>query len=331
MIAQDWQSFPAPAKINLFLHVVGRLSDGYHALQTAMVLLDFADTINVRLRQDGLIRRVGKVAGVAPDEDLAIRAARILQQQSATKWGADIEVIKRIPMGGGFGGGSSDAATVLLVLNRLWGINYGRSTLMSMGLALGADVPFFLFGCSAWGEARGEALVSLPIDCSACGMVIFVPKRQVSTARVFGDPFLSRDTAGRPMAQFIGDWQAFNENLTPSLAPSGWHNDLQKVAERLFPDLASIPRRWQEALADYFPDPVLMPHMAMTGSGSGYFSILNACQCEKIIGKAKASRLQKTENFAYNSPPFLDGWAGQLGLFTRVLSHHPLYDWVVEA
>src|SRR5262252_5310621 len=155
---------PAPAKLNLFLHVTGRRADGYHMLETLFVALDFGDTITLALRDDGAITRSGKEFGVAVQQDLSVRAASVLQRASGCTSGVDVTVVKRIPLGGGLGGGSSDAASVLLALNRLWDLGMSRARLMEIGLALGADVPFFVFGSPAFGSGVGEVLnaVTLP-------------------------------------------------------------------------------------------------------------------------------------------------------------------------
>lgn len=184
--------FSAPAKINLFLHVVGRRPDGYHLIQSVMQLIDLADEITVGLRDDGRVVRAGDVAGVPEDVDLAIRAARLLQAESGTPVGAEIGVHKRIPVGGGLGGGSSDAATVLLALNRLWHIDWPRERLMGLGLRLGADVPFFVGGTNAFAEGIGERLtpVVLPATCYA----LIHPDVSVPTAAIFGAAELTRDS-----------------------------------------------------------------------------------------------------------------------------------------
>jgi 4-diphosphocytidyl-2-C-methyl-D-erythritol kinase len=157
-------SYPAPCKINLFLHITGRRPNGYHTLQSLFLLLDHGDTLHIRSRQDGQLIHMNPIAGVPAEQDLCIRAARHLQQVSGCKLGAEISIEKRTPMGGGLGGGSSDAATVLMALNQQWQLGYTRQQLMQMGVSLGADVPVFIFGQPAWAEGIGEELaaVSLP-------------------------------------------------------------------------------------------------------------------------------------------------------------------------
>jgi 4-diphosphocytidyl-2-C-methyl-D-erythritol kinase len=192
--------YPAPAKLNLFLHVVGRRADGYHLLQSAFALIDRADRLRFAVRDDGRIARVNDVAGVAPEEDLAVRAARLLQEASATTLGADIEMEKRIPIGGGLGGGSSDAATALVVLNRLWKTGLDGGALAKLGLALGADVPFFVFGRNAWAEGVGEELRALEIPQR--WYVVLTPPVQVPTAAVFAAAELTRNTEPLKMEDF---------------------------------------------------------------------------------------------------------------------------------
>ena len=175
--------FPAPAKINLFLHVTGRRADGYHTLQTVFQFLDHSDDVEINVSDDGRIERNGDVAGVAPETDLTLRAARLLQAHTGTPLGARIELHKRIPIGGGLGGGSSDAATTLLALNRLWGLNRSRTELAALGLQLGADVPVFVQGRTAWAEGVGEQLT--PVTLPETWYVVLVPPVAVSTAAVF--------------------------------------------------------------------------------------------------------------------------------------------------
>lgn len=213
----------APAKLNLFLHVVGRRADGYHLLQSAFALIDHADRLRFRVRDDGVIRRLNQLAGVAPEDDLVVRAARALQKAGGTTRGADIEVEKVIPMGAGLGGGSSDAATTLMVLDRLWGTGLGADRLRALGLDLGADVPFFLFGRNAWVEGIGERL--FPIDLPPRWYVVLVPPVGVPTHEIFAAPELTRNTEALKMA----DFSAFE----------GFRNDLEPVVLSRYPQVAS--------------------------------------------------------------------------------------------
>jgi len=183
--------WPAPAKLNLFLHITGRRDDGYHELQTVFQLLDFGDRLRLRVREDGQIQRLSAIQGVEPEQDLTVRAARLLQQHSSCSLGVSIEIDKRIPMGGGLGGGSSDAATVLLVLNQLWRTGLDVNQLAQLGLSLGADVPVFVRGESAWAEGVGERLnaVKLPERW----FFVLCPEVSIPTAELFASPQLTRD------------------------------------------------------------------------------------------------------------------------------------------
>jgi 4-diphosphocytidyl-2-C-methyl-D-erythritol kinase len=187
-----WSHWPAPAKLNLFLHITGRRADGYHQLQTVFRLLDWGDRLRLRVREDGQVRRDGpSVAGVAETDDLAVRAALLLKRATNSSQGADIGIEKRIPAGGGFGGGSSDAATVLVALNRLWGAGLDVDALAALGLQLGADVPVFVRGHNAWAEGVGEQLT--PMDLPPAWYVLADPGVHVPTAALFASPDLTRD------------------------------------------------------------------------------------------------------------------------------------------
>ena len=212
---------PAPAKLNLFLHVTGRRDDGYHLLETLLVALDVYDTITLTCRDDGAIARTTELHGVAPPDDLVVRAATALKQATGGSLGVDIAVAKRIPLGGGLGGGSSDAAAVLLALNRLWGAHLPRADLMRIGLALGADVPFFLGSGPALARGIGERLI--PVSLPALWVAVIVPATPVSTASIFAAPELTRDTASAKI-------DVFSEGYG--------RNDLQQTAAARFPDVA---------------------------------------------------------------------------------------------
>ena len=175
--------YPAPAKLNLFLHVVGRRHDGYHRLQGAFALIDAADRLRFAVRADGEIRRVSELAGVPAESDLVIRAARLLKAETGTGLGADIEVEKTLPMGGGLGGGSSDAATTLIVLNHLWDTGLDRPALQALGVEIGADVPFFVYGRNAWVEGVGERLS--PLHLPQAWYLVLVPPVSVPTREIF--------------------------------------------------------------------------------------------------------------------------------------------------
>jgi 4-diphosphocytidyl-2-C-methyl-D-erythritol kinase len=212
----------APAKLNLFLHVTGRRTDGYHELQTLFQLIDLCDTITISLRADGLIERPVGPAGVAPDADLTLRAARALQRASGTGQGADLRVHKRIPQGGGLGGGSSDAATTLLALNELWNCGLSLDDLASLALPLGADVPVFIRGSSAWAEGVGERLT--PVSLPEAWYVIIYPGVGVSTHEVFQSPELTRNS---PLITIRAFFQ------------SGGHNDCEPVVRARSPEVAA--------------------------------------------------------------------------------------------
>lgn len=217
-----WHSvYPAPAKLNLFLHVVGRRADGYHLLQTLFRFVDHGDALRFSPRADGAVSLARPLPGVPPEADLTVRAARLLQAATGCRQGVEIGVEKRLPMGGGLGGGSSDAATVLLALNHLWQLGLPRQRLQEIGLTLGADVPVFVFGRNAFAEGVGEALQ--PMALPPAWYVVLEPPVQVPTAAIFGAPELKRDSA----AIRAGDWR------------SGFGgNDLEPVAVARYPAIA---------------------------------------------------------------------------------------------
>ena len=243
--------YPAPAKLNLFLHVVGRRVDGYHLLQSVFTLIDRCDMVRVRVREDGQIRRVSDLPGVPPDEDLVVRAARLLQEASGCRLGADIEVEKTIPMGGGLGGGSSDAATVLLALDRLWGTGFGPDALAELAPTLGADVPFFLFGQAAWVEGIGEHLQ--PFDLPEKWYLVLVPPVAVPTREIFATPELTRDTEALKM-------EDFSAHPGPG-RQARFRNDLEAVVIKRFPQVGSH-LEWLRQHGD----------ARMTGSGGCVFA-----------------------------------------------------------
>jgi 4-diphosphocytidyl-2-C-methyl-D-erythritol kinase len=217
--------WPAPAKLNLFLHIVGRRPDGYHELQSCFQFIDLCDEITIDVRADGQIRRAVEIADVAEEADLCVRAARALQVAAGTALGADIGVLKRIPMGGGLGGGSSDAATCLVALNHLWKLHCSVDDLAALGLKLGADVPVFVRGRVAWAEGVGERLTPLyaPLAPPEVNYLILKPNVGVSTAEVFRDPELTRNSAPITIHGFLA---------------SGGRNDCLDVVRRRFPEVA---------------------------------------------------------------------------------------------
>lgn len=242
----NWDSnWPAPAKLNLFLHVVGRREDGYHLLQTVFRFIDRADTLRFEPRNDGEIVLATPIPGVPADSDLTVRAARLLQQATACRQGATIHLDKQLPMGGGLGGGSSDAATVLLGLNHLWQTGLSRAALEKLGLSLGADVPVFVHGHNTFAEGVGEAFTDVELPPES--YLVLHPAVHVPTAAIFGAPELTRDTVSiRPT-----DWQH-----------GEGHNDLEPVACAKFPAVAEH-LAWLKQYA---------PQAMMTGSGACVFA-----------------------------------------------------------
>lgn len=246
----DWErAYPAPAKLNLFLHVVGRRADGYHLLQTLFRLIDRGDTLRFAPRRDGRILRASSLAGVAEEDDLCVRAARLLQEASGCRLGAEIVLEKRLPIGGGLGGGSSDAATVLLALNRLWGLDWPRQRLQRLGLRLGADVPFFIFGRNAFAEGVGELL--RPVDLPAAWYLVIEPPVSVPTAEIFAASDLTRNTKTIKMADFSAGWDDVSGR-----------NDLEPVVCKRYPTVARA-LSWLKRRAD---------RARMTGSGACVFA-----------------------------------------------------------
>lgn len=248
-------AYPAPAKLNLFLHVVGRRADGYHLLQSVFRFVDFGDTLHFAVRDDGVVRRANALPGVTPEQDLCVRAARLLQEATGCPMGIDITLEKRLPMGGGLGGGSSDAATTLLALNRLWDLNLDRPALQALGLKLGADVPVFVFGQSAFAEGVGEILH--PVALPPAWYVVLQPPVAVSTIEIFRDKELTRDTIPIKMAAFSTGYG---------------HNDLQPVVCRKYPEVAAS-LAWLKQHGD----------ARMTGSGACVFAGFNMEQEARAV------------------------------------------------
>ena len=238
-------TWPAPAKLNLFLHIVGRRPDGYHLLQTVFQFIDFCDTLTFAPRDDGRVTRGSGPVDVPAEQDLTVRAARLLQQATGCTQGATISLDKRLPMGGGLGGGSSDAATVLLALNHLWQTGLSRPALEKLGLGLGADVPVFVHGRNTFAEGVGEAFTDLELP--AASYLVLHPAVNVPTAAIFGAPELRRDTPPIEAAE----WR-----------PGQGHNDLEAVACSKFPEVAAH-LAWLKQHA---------PEAMMTGSGACVFA-----------------------------------------------------------
>ncbi|MGE5450881.1 MAG: 4-(cytidine 5'-diphospho)-2-C-methyl-D-erythritol kinase [Acidobacteriota bacterium] len=241
----------APAKLNLFLHVTGRREDGYHLLQSVFILIDWADTLHIESRGDGLIRR-HDLGPALPEQDLCIKAAQLLQAQSGTSRGCDISIDKHVPWGAGLGGGSSDAATVLLALNRLWNLNWSGARLEQLGLQLGADVPFFLRGRPAWVEGIGEIItpIDLPREAMDTPLAVLKPPVAVPTSAIFTSPYLQRDAKPAIVAGFLAAPKRFGRN------------DLQAPAEHYSSQVARALGIMQNRFGN----------SRMTGSGSAVFS-----------------------------------------------------------
>ncbi|NMM25980.1 MAG: 4-(cytidine 5'-diphospho)-2-C-methyl-D-erythritol kinase [Glaciimonas sp.] len=288
--ARTLKNCPAPAKLNLFLHITGRRPDGYHLLQTVFQLLDFGDTLHFALRDDERIERSNALPGVPQDSDLTVRAARLLQAAGSAKLGkplagADIALEKRLPMGGGLGGGSSDAATTMMALNHLWHTGFSPAELMTLGLQLGADVPFFLFGQNAFAEGVGEILS--PIETPACWYVVIEPGVSISTAAIFNAKDLTRDTNLVKISNF-------------SKAPKNFgKNDLQAVATRLFPEVSNAIQ-WLKKFGD----------ARMTGSGSCVF-----CSVEQEHDAGEVLKIV---------PPHWRAWK------VKAIGQHPLVNFLRE-
>lgn len=279
MTLQFLNDCPAPAKLNLFLHVNGRRPDGYHLLQTAFQLLDHGDVLHFQLRGDNLIRRSTDLAGVPEAQDLVIRAATLLQAEALRRHGAlppgvDIAIDKRLPMGGGLGGGSSDAATALMVLNRLWQVGLTREELMALGLPLGADIPFFIFGETAFAEGVGETLQSVSLP--QYWYVVIEPGVAVPTAVIFCAEDLTRNTKPVKIADFSRHMASQEQHLAVSMFGG---NNLQQVASQLYPPVA-VALKWLSAYGD----------ARMTGSGACVFCAFHReDEADAVIGNMPAA------------------------------------------
>jgi 4-diphosphocytidyl-2-C-methyl-D-erythritol kinase len=267
-------------------------ADGYHLLQTLFRFIDLHDTLHFTLREDGVVRRTNAVEGVAEEHDLCVRAARLLQSETGCASGVDIAVEKRIPMGGGLGGGSSDAATTLIALNRLWSLGLSRARLMQLGLRLGADVPVFVFGENAFAEGVGEKLQAYPLP--EAWYVVLFPPVHVPTAQIFAHPELTRDTVSITMR---------------ALSEQQLRNDLQSVVCNLYPEVARYIA-WLDNLRVGQPGETGFGKAMMTGSGACVFAeYASRSQAEEVIRKL---------------PPEMRGVVAQ------GLVKHPLHDWVRE-
>jgi 4-diphosphocytidyl-2-C-methyl-D-erythritol kinase len=246
-VKSDVRVWPAPAKLNLFLHITGQRADGYHTLQTVFQFLDYADELHFTVREDGVLHVAHRLPGMDPERDLTLRAAQLLQTTAQISLGADIALTKRLPIGGGLGGGSSDAATTLFALNQLWGLGFSRKELATLGLQLGADVPVFLHGQAAWAEGVGEELT--PLTLEEPWYAVVVPPVEVSTREVFADPDLTRATPPITIRDFL---------------QGRGGNDCEALVSRRYPKVAEA-LRWLGAHG----------RARMTGTGACVFA---ACQ-----------------------------------------------------
>ncbi|WP_425257698.1 4-(cytidine 5'-diphospho)-2-C-methyl-D-erythritol kinase [Rubrivivax sp. RP6-9] len=291
MALRSLHDLSAPAKLNLFLHVVGRRDDGYHLLQSPFQLIDWADTLHIERRDDGRLQR-HDLGPALPADDLCLRAARLLQNESGCTLGADISIDKQVPWGAGMGGGSSDAATTLLALNRLWGLHWPRARLLALGARLGADVPFFIGGHNAFVEGIGEQLT--PARLLRQWFAVVKPAAAIATAEIFSHPLLQRGTKSVIVTGSLAEDPELKQFCT------GYgRNDLQAAAEGRCPEVAQAAR-WLEAR---------FGNSRMTGSGSAVFA--RAGTGEQPVATCPAAEL----------PP---GWVGRL---CRSLDAHPLAEW----
>ncbi len=291
------RNLPAPAKLNLFLHVTGRRADGYHLLETVFDLIDLADTVHLTLREDGQVLRETRLRGVGdPEQDLTVRAARLLARHTGCRLGVSIGLDKRIPMGAGLGGGSSDAATVLLGLNRLWHLQLDRPTLQALALQLGADVPFFVYGATAYASGVGEQLRACPQP--ERHFVLIAPGVHVPTASVFTAPELTRDT--KPLKIF---------GLSRSEAVFRGKNDLQAVVQLRHAKVAQALALLRQTAETFGVDPGFA---RMTGSGSCVFLSVPTDRLAAVVSHLR-ERCSAHPAFQIRA--------------VRSLSAHPLREW----
>jgi len=287
MVNTESLTLRSPAKLNLFLHIVGRRADGYHLLQSVFQLIDWCDEIHLKKISQNEVRRANPIPGVAPEQDLVVRAAQLLKDFCKIDAGVEIGLKKNIPMGAGMGGGSSDAATALIGLNHLWNLNLPKETLSALGLKLGADVPFFIFGQNAFVEGIGEKIQEISLETS--DFLVIFPNQGIPTGSIFQDPELTRDHAQITIDGFLASpWS----NLS---------NDCQAVAMRICPEV-------KQAL-DWITQAIPGSTPRMSGSGSSVFAVLDS--------KADIAKL---ENLLQNLPK---GWVGRV---VRGLNKNPAYN-----
>ncbi len=257
MLPTPW---PAPAKLNLFLHITGQRDDGYHYLQTVFQLLDYGDWLWFTPIKSPDILRDGDVPGVTPEQDLLVQAAHLLKDKTAYSGGVNIKIDKRLPMGAGIGGGSSDAATVLVALNSIWETGLGLEELASLGGALGADVPVFVKGKSAWAEGTGDIIT--PIELHQCWSLVISPEVQVSTAKIFSSTQLTRDSRPRKIASFLESRYASCSQERKELDSNEFRNDCTAVVTKLYPEVQQVI----DWLGQY-------AQAKMTGTGASVFAL----------------------------------------------------------
>lgn len=301
---------PAPAKVNLFLHVVGRRPDGYHLLETVFRFVDLCDTLSFDLRADGMVVLEGDAPpGLNPEDNLIVRAARALQQATGTSLGAQVSCAKRIPAGGGLGGGSSDAASTLLALNRLWKTGLSRRQLMQLALPLGADVPVFVFGQSAFARGIGEDLTA--VDLPSRAYLVVQPPVQVPTGPVFSDPHLTRDE--KPVKiSFFADWQKQSVPVDASGAlPFFGGNNLEAVVFNRHPEVLAA-HRYLAALG---------VANRMSGSGACLFAEFASMQQAAVIQAQIVGKIKSHSRHGCASGVVKNAWACQ------GLAIHPLHSW----
>ncbi|MBU3556350.1 4-(cytidine 5'-diphospho)-2-C-methyl-D-erythritol kinase [Polynucleobacter sp. Ross1-W9] len=277
----------SPAKLNLFLHIVGRRDDGYHLLQSVFQLIDWCDTLYLKRISENAVRRINPIPGVPPEQDLVVRAANLLKDFCKVDVGVEIDLKKEIPMGAGMGGGSSDAATTLIGLNALWDLKLSKETLCTLGLKLGADVPFFIFGQNAFVEGIGEKIQKISLQTP--DFLVIFPNQGIATVSIFQDPELTRDHAQITIDGFLA---------SPLLYQS---NDCQAIAMRICPEV-------KQAL-DWITQAVPGSQPRMSGSGSSVFAVLDP--------KTDTAKL---ENLLQNLPK---GWVGRV---VRGLNKNPAYN-----
>jgi 4-diphosphocytidyl-2-C-methyl-D-erythritol kinase len=277
----------APAKLNLFLHITGRRPDGYHALQTVFQLLDWGDVLHFTRRDDGVIARTSDIPGVPESDDLVVRAARLLKLTTGTPLGVNIEIDKILPMGAGLGGGSSDAATVLLALNRLWGVDLPRQALQDLALKLGADVPFFIFGQNAFAEGVGETLQA--VDLPKRFFLVVSPAVHVPTAAIFSEKALTRDSKVLTITDFLAQ-----HSSDADWPDSFGRNDMQTVVTEKYAEVAQV--------LEWFSN--LSP-ARMTGSGASVFAAFRStAEAEMAQAKLPASWKSKVTESLDSHPLF---------------------------